>query len=138
MGEALDVATKFFDCFKEGDLDAADSLFADDCKFVMPMGPMTKPEHRGMGEAFRAAFPDARMEVAHSVEGDGEVFLEGRFKGTHTGDMVSPAGTIPASGKPIDLPFADYFAVDGGKVVRHRTYFDQATLMGQIGAMPPG
>jgi ketosteroid isomerase-like protein len=52
--------------------------------------------------------------------------------------MVSPEGTIPASGKTIDLPFADYFGVKGGKVVNHRTYWDQATLMGQIGATPPG
>jgi steroid delta-isomerase-like uncharacterized protein len=138
MGEALEVATKFYDCFKAGDVDGADSLFADDCKFVMPMGPLTKAEHRGLAEAFLGAFPDAHMDVTHSIEGDGEVFVEGSFKGTHTGDMVSPEGTIPASGKTIDLPFADYFGVKGGKVVNHRTYWDQATLMGQIGATPPG
>jgi len=136
MGEALDVASKFYDCFKNADLDGADGLFADDCAFVMPMGPLSKAEHRGLAESFLGAFPDAHMEVAHAVEGDGEVFIEGRFKGTHTGDLVSPDGTIPASGKPLDLPFADYFGVQGGKVVQHRTYWDQATLMAQVGATP--
>ena len=138
MGQALDTARRFFERFEAGDMDAADDVFADDCKFVMPMGPLDKAAHRGLGESFKAAFPDAGMRVSHAVEsatGD-EVFLEGRFVGTHKGDLVSPDGTLPATGNSIDFPFADYFKVAGGKVVEHRTYWDQATMMGQLGAAP--
>jgi len=63
----------------------------------------------------------------------GELF----FQGTHTGDMMSPEGTIPASGNKIDLRFADYFKVAGGRVTDHRTYWDQMQMMGQLGAGPP-
>jgi predicted ester cyclase len=57
-----------------------------------------------------------------------------RFLGTHTGDMVTPQGTVPATGKRVELRFADYFKVAGDKVIEHRTYFDQASMMAQLGA----
>ena len=135
MGAALDVAKRFFDQFAAGDLEAADALFADDCQFTMPNGPLTKAEHRGMGDSFKAALPDAHMVVDHAVDGGDEVFLEGRFVGTHDGDLLSPDGTIPASGNKLELRFADYFKVTNGKVTEHRTYFDQVSMMSQLGAM---
>ena len=134
MGAALDVVQQFFASFAAGDLDAADDLFADDCAFAMPPGPLTKAEHRGMAEAFRGALPDAHMVVDHVVDGGDEVFLEGRFQGTHSGALQSPDGTLPASGNTLDLRFADYFRVADGRVVEHRTYWDQADMMRQLGA----
>ena len=136
MGAALDTAKRFFDEFANGDLEAADALFADDCQFTMPNGPLTKAEHRGMGEAFKAGLPDAHMVVDHAVDGGDEVFLEGRFVGTHEGDLHSPDGTIPATGNKLELRFADYFKVHNGKVTEHRTYWDQVSMMSQLGAMP--
>ena len=132
MGEALDIVHRFFDLSASGDMDAADELFADDCAFVMPTGPMTKAEHRGMGEAFRAGIPDGHMVVDHAVDAGAEVFLEGRFVGTQSGDLASPGGTIPASGRKLELRFADYFRAAGGRIVEHRTYFDQASLLQQL------
>jgi len=135
MGAALDVATQFFDRFAAGDLEGADALFADDCRFTMPMGPMTKAEHRGMGEAFKAGLPDSHMVVDNAIDGGDQVFLEGRFVGTHEGDLQSPDGTIPSSGNKLDLRFADYFKVADGRIVEHRTYFDQVDMLRQLGAM---
>ena len=136
MGAALDVVKQFYDRFAAGDMEAADDLFADDCRYVMPPGTMNKAEHRALGEAFHAGLPDAHMAIDHVVDGGDEVFVEGRFVGTHTGDLVSPNGTIPASGNKIELRFADYFKVSGGRVVDHRTYWDQADMAGQLGALP--
>ena len=136
MGAALDAVNRFFEDFANGDLEAADEVFADDCRFTMPPGPLTKAEHRAMGEAFKAGIPDAHMVVDHVLDGGDEVFLEGRFVGTHTGDLHSPDGTIPATGNKIEMRFADYFKVSGGKVTEHRTYWDQVDMMRQLGAMP--
>jgi predicted ester cyclase len=85
--------------------------------------------------AFNGAFPDGRMEVDRTVESGDEVCTLGRFKGTHTGDLVSPNGTIPASGNALDLPFADYFRVVDGEIVAQESVFDQMTLLAQIGAL---
>ena len=138
MGEALDAVNRFYSLFAADDLEAADDLFADDCRFTMPPGPLTKQEHRMMGETFRAALPDSHMVVDHVLDGGDEVFVEGRYLGTQTGDLQSPRGTIPASGNKIELRFADYFKVVGGRVTDHRTYWDQAQMMTQLGVMPTG
>ncbi len=64
------------------------------------------------------------------------MFVEGRFVGTHKGDLQSPNGTIPASGNKLELRFADYFKVSGGKITEQRTYWDQIEMLTQLGAMP--
>jgi len=136
MGAALDAVNRFYSLFAAGDLEAADEVFADDCRFTTPPGTMTKPEHRMLGEAFRAALPDSHMVIDHVLDGGDEVFVEGRFLGTHTGDMQSPQGTIPASGNKIEVRFADYFKVTSGRITDQRTYWDQVEMMTQLGAMP--
>ena len=135
MGAALDTATRFFDAFAKGDMDAADEFFADDCQFTMPNGVLNKAGHRAMGEAFKAGLSDSHMAVDHAVDGGDEVFLEGRFVGTHSADLHSPDGTIPATGNKLELRFADYFKVSNGKITEHRTYWDQVSMMSQLGAM---
>jgi steroid delta-isomerase-like uncharacterized protein len=136
MGEALDAVNHFYSAFADGKMDVADEVFAENCKFVMPPGPMSKAEHRALGDAFKAAFPDSRMVVEHTLDGGDEVFVEGRFRGTQTGPMETPQGTIPATGKKIDLRFGDYFKAAGGLITDHRTYWDQAEMATQLGLTP--
>jgi steroid delta-isomerase-like uncharacterized protein len=138
VGGAKDVVLRFYKLFEAGDLDGADELFGDDCITVTPAGEMTKKEHRAFGEAFKAALPDAHMVVSTAMEDDGVVAVEGRFRGTHTGDLVTAQGTIPPNGHTIDLGFADFFTVNHGKIVEQRTYWDQGDMMRQLGAGPPG
>jgi predicted ester cyclase len=124
------------DAFAAGDFAALTALFADDCMSVTPAGTFDNADHRAMIGAFLAAFPDAHHDVQRAVEAGDEVYLSGRFKGTHTGDLVGPNGTIPASGRPLDLPYIDYFRVVDGKIVAHEVIWDQVCLLGQIGALP--
>jgi ketosteroid isomerase-like protein len=134
MGDALRAAERFFAAFAAGDWPAARACYAAGCVTVTPAGPLDNDQHEAFGRMFKGGLPDAHMEVTHAVEAGDEVFLEGRFRGTHSADLVTPQGTMPASGKELDLPFADYFRVEGGAIVAHRTYWDQATMMGQLGA----
>jgi ketosteroid isomerase-like protein len=134
MGEALRAVEGFFGLFEAGDLAAAEGCFADGCVNVTPAGSMDRDQHLAFGRMFKDGLPDARMEIVNVVESGPEVVVEGRFRGTHSGDLVTPQGSIPASGGELDLPFADYFRVEGGKIVEHRTYWDQGTMMAQLGA----
>lgn len=138
MGEARDVVERFYGLFGDGDFVGARNLYTDDCITVTPGGPLNNDQHEAFGRAFKSAFPDGGMEVGRAVEDGDEVCVVGRFKGTHTGDLVSPQGTIPASGNALDMPFADYFRVRGGKIAEQESIFDQMTLLGQLGALPQG
>src|SRR5438045_5131368 len=107
MGEARQTAERFYELFEAGDLDGAEALFASSCVTVTPMGTLNNEEHRAFGQAFRDGLPDAHMDIVRIVEAGNEAFVSGRFKGTHKGDLVSPQGTIPASGNALDMPFVD-------------------------------
>jgi len=136
MGDARKVVDRFYELFADGKITDCTELFDAKCITLMPGGPLDQSQHEAMAHGFKAAFPDSRMVVDQAVENGDEVVVLGHFKGTHTGDMVSPNGTIPASGNSLDLRFIDYFKVSGGKIVDHQTIFDQMELLGQLGALP--
>lgn len=136
-GKPRETAQIYYDLFAAGKIDDAARLFDASCVTLMPGGALNRAEHEGMGNAFKAAFPNSRMAVDKVVEtGDDVVFL-GHFEGTHSGDLQSAAGTIPASGNELNLRFIDYFRVEGDKIVDHQTVFDQMEMLGQLGALPP-
>jgi predicted ester cyclase len=136
MGEAREVAERFYERFGAGDLEGVSALFAAGCITVTPSGSFNVADHEEFGRAFKNGFPDAHMELVRAVEAGDEVYITGRFKGTHSGDLVSPQGTIPASGNPLDLPFADYFRPSAGKIIEHEVIWDQMALLAQLGALP--
>ena len=136
MGQARETAEKFFELFAAGKITDATELFDPSCITMMPTGALTQAEHEGMGHAFKAGLPDSSMAIDQVVESGDEIVVLGHFKGTHTGDLQSPGGTIPASGKTLNLRFMDYFKVVSGKIVDHQTIFDQVEMLTQLGAMP--
>ncbi len=136
MGSAREVAERFYERFGANDLEGVTALFAEDCSTVTPAGTFTAAEHEVFGRTFKNALPDAHMEIVRAVEAGDEVYITGRFKGTHRGDLVSPQGTLTASGNVLDMPFADYFRVSGDKIVEHEVIWDQMTLVAQLAGQP--
>lgn len=136
MGEARATVDRYYACFAASDWEGARDCYADDCITVMPGMQLENDAHMAVGRAFKAAMPDGRMEVVRVVENDGEVFVGGTFRGTHTGDMVTPQGSIPASGNELALPSADYFRIEESRIVEHNVVFDQLTMLSQLGAAP--
>jgi steroid delta-isomerase-like uncharacterized protein len=99
-------------------------------------------EMRGL-EAFKAyersfhtAFPDGRLVLTSAIESDGRIAVEGSFVGTHTGPLVSPAGELPATNRSLNLAMSDFFETRDGKIVAHRIYYDQTSLLAQLGLLP--
>ena len=136
MGQAKDVVMRFFEYFADGKMTDAGELYDDACVTVMPGGALGKKEHEQMGLAFKAGLPDSQMQVDHVVETGDEVVVLGHFRGTHTGDLQSSGGVLPASGNRLDLRFIDYFRVENGKIVDHQTAFDQLEMVGQLTPAP--
>ena len=83
------------------------------------------------------AFPDSQVEIRSiTVDGD-RVIVEHNGRGTHGGPLETPSGPVAATGRRVDIPFCEVFEVRGGKIARSRTYFDVATMMGQLGVVAP-
>ena len=90
-------------------------------------------------QGWKAGFPDASGTVRHAIASGDTVLLEVVWERSHTGPLVGPGGTIPASGKRIRTPAAFVATVRAEKVCEARHYLDLMALLQQIGALPtPG
>lgn len=138
MGEAREVAERFFERFGTGDIDGAMACFAPQCIAITPAGPMDNTKHGAAAQALKHALPDSRMELIRVVESGDQVYVTGRFKGTHLGDLATPLGTISPSGQTLDLLFVDYFRVANGKIVECEAVRDRLGMILQLGGPPPG
>ncbi len=87
-------------------------------------------------QAWKAAGPDVQGTVSKALVDGNTVALEVTWRGTHTGPLETPNGTVPASGKEWMLPTAWTIEVEGDKIQSSRHYFDILTLLQQVGAAP--
>ena len=83
-----------------------------------------------------AAEDIAFVDVANIVSTEDTVTLELVLRGTHKGPLESPAGSIPATGRPIDVRACIVARVRDGLITDAREYYDAVTLMLQLGIMP--
>ena len=85
-------------------------------------------------QGWAKAIPDSKATFVGEYASGDTAIIEVVWKGTHTGALEAPTGTIPPSNKPIELPACQVVKVENGKVKSFTHYFDMATLLTQIGA----
>jgi predicted ester cyclase len=133
MGDATIAAERFYRLFGEGDLVGAYRDFADECVSITPSGHLTNEQHLAAARTLKTAVPDGHMDLVRTVEMGEHVYITGHFRGTHTGDFSNAQGTIPASGNPVDLFFADYLRVVDRRIVECEAVWDRLALVAQLG-----
>jgi steroid delta-isomerase-like uncharacterized protein len=77
----------------------------------------------------RAAFPDQRNELVSLRHAEDAVIVEFDLLGTHLG----PLRALPPTGRSHRTRMAAIFEFDGERIVNERVYFDQSTLLRQLG-----
>ena len=130
----LALLEQHYDNLTNNDLDAEAALFSPDVETVTPNGTLKGiDEFRALGEAFQTAMSDMRHEVVRCWEVGDTVVAECVFSGVHTGPMNGPGGSIPPSGNAVAFPYADFLTFRDGRCVSHRIYWDNVSLLAQLG-----
>jgi steroid delta-isomerase-like uncharacterized protein len=80
-------------------------------------------------EDTRRAFPDQRNELLALHHADDAVLVEAVIRGTHNGQLRS----LPPTGRQFELPILAMFVFEGDKLICERVYFDQSTVLRQLG-----
>jgi predicted ester cyclase len=135
MGSVKDLVGNNVSVWNEHNRDGWTAHFTETAELRAPGGVSGS----GLGIAgqfydmWQNGFPDCQVDpVAISEDGESGV-LEAVFKGTHTGPLNAPSGTIAATGKAVAIPFVVTAKVGDGQFTSFRLYFDQAELMTQLG-----
>ena len=84
-------------------------------------------------DVYASAFPDMHRELYQMYFADDVVVVQLSLNGTHKGDLVLPAGTIPPTGKEMHTPCCDVFHVKDGKVVSFDCYVAVPIMLEQLG-----
>ena len=129
---ALDVVQKYFDAWNSRNPEAIAATLSDNGTYEDPTtgGPLTGPAFSQYAGGLISAFPDLNFEVVSaSATNDTTVAAQWLMKGTNSG----PFGGGPPTGKTIALPGADFFTLEGEKIRSVKGYFDQRTLVDQLG-----
>jgi steroid delta-isomerase-like uncharacterized protein len=128
------VVAAHVDAENRHDLDALLASFERPRYEVVPLGTADDGAAavRQLIGGLLEAFPDFHFYARRLHHADDVVLVEGRFTGTH---RAAWAG-VPATGRSIDVPAACVFEFEGAGCVCERVYFDFATLLRQLGALP--
>jgi SnoaL-like domain len=84
-------------------------------------------------DVYASAFPDMHRELYDFYFFDNVMIVELSLNGTHKGDLVLPAGTIPPTGKEMHAPCCDVFHLVDGKVTSFHCYVAVPILLAQLG-----
>ena len=80
------------------------------------------------------ALPDSHASFDAVTSSGHTVTLELTWRGAQTGPLQTPAGTLPPSGRRMEIRACQVVEIADDKVKAIRHYFDLATLLQQLGA----
>jgi steroid delta-isomerase-like uncharacterized protein len=115
----------------EHDFDTTIATFAHPRYELVPTGDVFDGEHevRAYFAESRTAFPDQRNEVISLRHADDAVIVEFDLLGTHLGRLRA----LPPTGRSFRCRMTAYFLFEADRLVCERVYFDQLTIMRQLG-----
>jgi steroid delta-isomerase-like uncharacterized protein len=125
------------DLFNRRDWDGFMADFATDCEYVDQARGITvkgREQYLQYEQAWITAFSDGMMTDAQVIDGGSHTVL--RFTGSGTND--GPLGPLPATGRTASVRLCEIREYDSdGKVRRGELFYDQVTMMIQLGHMQP-
>lgn len=133
----IDSHRRSADMFNSRDWDGFAADLAENCELVDHARNVTvkgRQQHVELEQAWVAAFSDGRITSPRFFDaGSATVML---FTGVGRND--GPFGPFPATGRETSSPFCEVREYDNdGKVVRTEWYYDQLSMLTQLGHMQP-
>ncbi len=139
--ENIKAARAFYDAWNAGDLSKADPYEAEGFMAEGPgaPAPMNREQNRMYLQNFLTAFPGSKFEVLLTIVQGDYVVMHWKVSGAaHTGPLRTPSGgVIPPTGKMATVVGSTTWQVKNGKNTHSWTFWDLASLLGQLGLLPP-
>ena len=138
--ENLKVAQADYEAFNTHELNTFSQLRSADFvgEGTGAPAPLNVEQYRMFLQGYLTAFPDAHIDVNLMIAQGDYVVTQWTGTGTHTEPLRTPVGgSIPPTGKKVVLKACDIYELKGGRIIRSWNFFDRASLLGQLGLLPP-
>lgn len=125
-----------YDAWNRRDFDAEVALYGEDCIWTdHARGLVFKGRDQIRAEyleGWSKGFSDGHIADLKVCDGGDTVVVQFIGRGTHDG----PLGPLPATGREVTLPYVEVLHFDSdGRIVAGEAYYDQVTLLSQLGVM---
>jgi uncharacterized protein (TIGR02246 family) len=132
-----EVADNIVKAFSSVDATAKANLYTEDAIFITPSEQEPVRGRKAIEEYLVATykpFSDVVIEFPTILISGNHIVFEQVVRGTNTGAMISPEGEIPPTGKKVELKLVWIVRISpDGLIEEDRTYFDNLSLMQQLG-----
>jgi steroid delta-isomerase-like uncharacterized protein len=136
MPDNAAIAESIFEAWEKRDFDAIVQNMVDDVVVNAP-GPVIvngKAAVKDWYASWATACPDGVAGATCVGATSDTAVMEGIYAGTNTGAF----GPFTATGCTVSLPWTNVYRFDSaGKIANVNAYFDQVTLLTQLGHMEP-
>jgi steroid delta-isomerase-like uncharacterized protein len=136
--DPVTVARGLVDAFNRSDWEGCTAALTPDCLYD-EVG--TSRRLQGVAQiidglqGWKGAMPDVKGTVTNAISVGHTAILEVTWRGTHTGPLPGPTGTIPATGKQQTTRSGWLLNIEDGRIKESRHYFDMLSFMQQIGLL---
>ena len=131
---SVELHKKAHELFNARDWDGLKGVLTDSLNYEdHPRGLSMKSgdEFMAWAKEWTTAFSNARVGNPRYIDGGDWSICCFQAQGVNDG----PMGDVPASGGTMDMPFCEIFHWTNGKADRAEIYYDQVTMMTQLGVM---
>jgi len=131
---ATSPATALVDGFNSRDLSIWEQQVATDAEFSYPgfRGQRGRDAARAYNAPFLAAFSDLHFHVHYVITDGDRSIVKLTARGTHDGPLVTPMGTVQATGNVGEVDGVFIVTTSNGLIVLEETYWDRMELMSQL------
>jgi steroid delta-isomerase-like uncharacterized protein len=135
--QTINTARTLIEAINRRDMSLWERATADDLVADYPGAhALDKEAARMFNLSFFDAAPDLHFDVENVIAQGDTVVFQITTSGTFTRPLVTPAETIPPTGKQVNAPMVLIAQVRDGKVVREQTVWNQLEVFQQLGILP--
>ena len=134
--ENKEIALSIIEALNARDLSLWSRHLAEDYTAELPgvSAPLNKTKTIGYHQRFVTALPNIYFEVLHVLAEGDHVLIHWMASGTHDERLATVTGeTIPPTQRSVRVSGALLIEVRDGKIVRDWGYWDQLSLLSQLG-----
>ena len=129
------IARRFFGAWNTADFEAIEILVADDAEHHDPVDPPDSPPdpagEKQLIEAYRSAFPDARLEIEDLLAERDRVAVRWTATGSHEREFAG----VESTGTELAITGFEIEQVEDSQIVESWALFDGLGLLRQLGAI---
>ena len=125
--------------WSKGNLAVADKIYSSEIVRHSADQPDTqgRDPYKQFMMGTRGAFPDWKETVENVIASGDLVATKLTIAGTMTGKLQGPEGTLPPTGKRLEVPCAAFFRIAEGKIAEIWVYYDSVPFLKALGVLPP-